>query len=334
MSLKENSLALSNAWFAGGRGTAMDIAEQLLSPIAQCERLPGGLTATIKGRTDRTILFDAHIDEIALFVTAVNGGFVKVAAAGGFDSRMLPATRVVIHGKKDIIGVFCSTPPHLIQEKSKVQKLDEMYIDTLLLDASEFISVGDAVTFAVEAVELSPGVITGKAFDDRVACAVLIEVENRISGMDLPCNVCISLSDAEEIGSRGAKTTAYAVMPDEAVTIDVGFANGPDIPPEKSGKPGGGVMLGISPILDCKITELLKNICNKKQLPFQMEVTGGTTSTNADAITVTAGSVPTGLCSIPLRNMHTTVETVWMKDLETVVELLTEYALRGGVLNA
>ncbi len=334
MSLLENSFALANCWYAGGQGTAMDVAEKLLSPVAECKRLNGGLIATLKGKADYTVMLDAHIDEIALFVTAVNGGFVKVAAAGGFDSRMLPATEVIIHGKKDIKGVFCSTPPHLIQDKSKVQKVEEMYIDTLLNDASEFISVGDPVTFAVTASQLNFGAFTGKALDDRVACAVLIEVAHRLSEKELPCNVCISLSDAEEIGSRGAKTTAYTVIPNEAVAVDVSFASGPEIPMEKSGKPGEGVMLGMSPILNGEIHKALRSICEEKQIPFQIEVVGSTTSTNADAITLTKGGVPTGLCSIPLRNMHTTVETVWLKDLEATVELLLEYALRGGALNA
>ncbi len=334
MSLKENCFRLANAWYAGGRGTAMDIAEELLSPIAECKRLPGGLTATIKGKQKRTLMLDAHIDEIALFVTAVQGGFVKVAAAGGFDSRMLPATQVVIHGKKDITGLFCNTPPHLMQGKSSVQKLEDMYIDTMLEDASQFITVGDPVTFAVTASELAFGAITGKALDDRVACAALIEVAYRLSKEDIPCNVCISLSDAEEIGSRGAKVNAYSIEPDEAVAVDVSFAAGPEIPTEKSGKPKGGVMLGISPILDRRITDNLRAICEEKEIPFQPEVLAGTTSTNADAITLSRGGVPTGLCSIPLRNMHTTVETVWLKDLEAVVQLLTEYVLGGGATNA
>lgn len=334
MDLKQSIFTLANAWYAGGRGTAMEIAEQALQPVAECKRLPGGLIATLKGKTEYTVMLDAHMDEIALFVTAVQGGFVKVAAAGGFDSRILPAAPVIIHGKKDVTGVFCSTPPHLIQEKSSVQKLEDMYIDTLLENAGEVIGVGDLVTFAVTAGDLSFGAFTGKALDDRVACAALIAVAHRLSKTELPCNVCISLSDAEEIGSRGAKVNAFSVMPDEAVAIDVSFASGPDIPPEKSGKPGGGVMLGISPILNRRITDTLHGICKRENIAVQPEVIGGATSTNADAITLTKGGIPTGLCSIPLRNMHTTVETVWLKDVEAAVRLLTAYCMNGGACHA
>lgn len=326
--------ALADAWYAGGRGTAMELAEAALRPYAACERLPGGLIATLKGKKDYTLLLDAHIDEIALFVTAVQGGFVKVAAAGGFDSRMLPATPVMIHGKKEIAGVFCSTPPHLLQSKSSVPKLEDLYIDTLLENAEDTVSVGDPVTFATKAAALQFGAFTGKALDDRVACAALIETARRLAAAELPCNVCISLSDAEEIGSRGAKINAFSLMPDEAVAVDVSFAAGPDIPPEKSGKPRGGVMLGISPVLDRQITDTLRALCVRENIAFQPEVIGGTTSTDADVITLTGGGIPTGLCSIPLRNMHTTVETVWTEDIEATVRLLTAYCLNGGAHRA
>lgn len=325
---------LADAWYAGGRGTAMEIAEKLLPPIAECKRLPGGLIATLKGKADYTILLDAHIDEIALYVTHVQRSFVKVAAAGGFDSRILPSTPVIIHGKQDIPGVFCSTPPHLLQGKSSVQKVGEMYIDTLLEDASNLVSIGDPVTFATKAKALNFGAFTGKALDDRVACAALIEVAQRLSSADLPCDVCISLSDAEEIGLRGAKVNAFSLMPDEAVAVDVSFASGPDIPEEKSGKPGGGIMLGISPVLDRRVTETLRGICEREQIALQFEVIGETTSTNADVISLTGGGIPTGLCSIPLRNMHTAVETVWLSDVEQTVRLLTSYCLNGGALHA
>lgn len=333
--MEQNTIfRLADAWYAGGRGTAMEIAEELLRPVAKCKRLPGGLTATLKGKTDYTILLDAHIDEIALFVTSVQGGFVKVAAAGGFDSRMLPATPVVIHGKQEITGVFCSTPPHLLQGKSSVQKVEDMYIDTLLEDAAELVRVGDPVTFATKAKALHFGAFTGKALDDRVACIALIETAQRLASAELPCNVCISLSDAEEIGSRGARVNAFSVMPDEAVAIDVSFASGPDIPEEKSGKPGAGVMLGISPVLDRRVTDTLRSLCEREQIAYQPEVIGAATSTDADVITLTGGGVPTGLCSIPLRNMHTTVETVWLSDVEETVRLLTAYCLNGGALHA
>lgn len=330
----ETIFALSNAWYVNGHGTAMDIAEQALRPIAECKRLPGGLVALLKGKSEYTIMLDAHMDEIALFVTAIQGGFIKVAAAGGFDSRMLPGTPVVIHGKKEITGVFCSTPPHLIEGKSTVQKLDEMYIDTLMEDAAEIVSVGDPVTYAICPRELANGAFTGKALDDRVACAVLIETAHRLHKAELPCNVCISLSDAEEIGTRGAKVNAFSVMPDEAVAVDVSFAAGPEIPPEKSGKPGEGLMLGISPVLDNRVTDTLRSLCLKESIAFQPEVSGATTSTNADAISLTKGGIPTGLCSIPLRNMHTPVETVWLEDVEATVRLLTAYCLNGGACHA
>lgn len=334
MEFKELITALSNAWYVGGRGNALDIAEDELKPFAQCERLQGGLVAELKGESDYTVMLDAHIDEIAFFVTSVEGGFVKVAPAGGFDSRVLPASPVVIHGKKDAVGAFGSTPPHIMKGKSTVQKVDEMYIDTLSDDAAEFVKVGDIVTMSRSAAQMTCGAVTGKALDDRVACAVLIETAKRLSKQKLPCNVLISLSDAEEIGCRGAKINSFSNTPNEAIAVDVSFASGPDIPENKCGIPKKGVMIGVSPILSKAVTDKLKKICENKKIACQIEVMGGTTGTNADSITLTKGGIATGLCSIPLRNMHTPVETVWEDDLYATINVLYEYCLAGGALNA
>lgn len=333
MELLQKVLTLSNSWYTGGRGNALQTAESMFPEKAEVSRLFGGISATLRGKSDRAIMLDAHIDEIAMFVTSIHGGFVKAAAAGGIDCRILPASEVIIHGTRDVPGVFCSTPPHLPDKPKGAGKTEDLYIDTGFENAG-CIRPGDPVTFAATASPMSFGALTGKALDNRASCAVLLEVAERLANAELPRDVCFVFSDSEEIGMRGARVNAFKIDPVEAVVVDASFAVAPNLPPQACGKPGGGVMTGISPALDTNMYEQLTEICKEKNIAFQTEVMGGSTGTDADIIQTANSGVPTALCSIPLRNMHTPAETVWIKDLESAAELLTEYCLRGGVYRA
>ena len=141
------------------------------------------------------------------------------------------------------------------------------------------------------------------------------------------------LSDGEELGLRGVRTAVFDSTPNEAVVIDVSFGDGPDISPYKCGKMGKGAMIGVSPVLNREMTDALNLIAYDNGIPYQNEVMGGNTSTNADVISVTKCGVPTALISIPLRNMHTPVETVKISDITSVCDILERYVLSGGALN-
>ena len=145
-------------------------------------------------------------------------------------------------------------------------------------------------------------------------------------------NLVLCLSEQEELGTRGAKSATFSIFPDEAVAIDVSFGDAPDVAPTKCGKLGGGAMIGISPILNRKISDKLSDIAKENDIPYQFEVMGGTTGTDADVITITKSGVPCGLLSIPLRNMHTPAEVVDTKDIASVCDILEKYLLCGGAL--
>ena len=148
--------------FIGGVGSAIDVAESYLSKYCTVRRNGNNLIGEIKGKSDYTILFDAHLDQIGMVVTSVQGGFLKVATAGGIDSRMLAGMRVTVYGKEAVNGVFCSTPPHL-SKSDAVQKTEDMFIDTGLGDkANNIISVGDRVVFSADFSELAGNKVTGK----------------------------------------------------------------------------------------------------------------------------------------------------------------------------
>ena len=135
----------------------------------------------------------------------------------------------------------------------------------------------------------------------------------------------------EELGMRGSKTAAYGINPDAAVVVDVSFAHTPDADKSSCGTLGGGVMLGISPILDMTLTQSLRAVAEKAVIPLQCEVMGGTTGTDADVVSITAKGVPTALLSIPLRYMHTPAEVVSLRDIQAVGDLIAALVLEGEV---
>ncbi len=321
-------------------GTISDAAVYAKSQIpenAQIKDLAGlSFAATFKGEKDYTLMLEAHIDEIAFVVTSVtDDGFVQVAPAGGIDPRILPAARVKIWGREQVFGAFCSTPPHLSKGDDECSDISDMFIDTLLGEkAKEVISVGDYVTFDADTVQLANDRVAAKSLDDRAACAVLLTLAERIKDKKLPVNVTLLFADGEELGMRGSKTAAFALNPNEAVAIDVSFAAAPDVSKEKYGELSKGALIGVSPILNKKITDKLIGLAKENNLPYQIEVMGGTTGTDSDAITVTKAGIPCGLVSIPQRNMHTPCEVVDLKDIEAICDILENYILSGGALNA
>lgn len=325
--------SLSEAVGIGHLQNARDLAKSELERYAEVSCFgQTGLIAKINKGKEKTLLLDAHIDEVGFIVTSVlEDGFLKVAAVGGCDARILPATPVIIHGKENICGVFSSVPPHLAKDGKSAPELDDLFVDTGLGNAvCDIVSPGDYVTYKKEFTLLQNGKICGKSLDDRICVACLIELAKRIYDKDLPVNVIINLAEQEELGTRGARTSAFACDASEAIALDVSFGDAPDVSSHKCGKLGYGVMVGISPILSRKISDKLISLAEKNKIPHQKEVMGGATGTDADVISVTKSGCPSGLLSVPLRNMHTPCEVVDIKDAESLIDLLEKYIVDGG----
>ena len=336
MEIKDLLFTLSALDGVGTISDASDKAYEILSKYAKTDRM-SNLTVIgfLQGKANYTIMLDAHIDQIAFVVTDIDdNGFLTVSNSGGIDIRMLPSREVTVHGKKKISAVFCSTPPHLASGEVEYSDISNIKLDTLLgKKAKEIISVGDYVTFSVTPFEMG-NLLCGRSFDDRAAVTCILELAKRLSGKDLPCNVAFVLSDGEELGLRGIRTASFKVNPNEAIAVDVSFGDGPDISADDCGKLGKGGMIGISPSLDKRVSQKLIDIAKENNIPYQLEVMGSSTGTNADMISVTREGVKTTTLSIPLRNMHTEVETLDIKDLYSVCDLLERYILSGGVGNA
>lgn len=332
MNIKETLFELSNAISIGNLHYASDIAAGSLSKYAETSQSGISVTGKISGELNYTLMLEAHIDEVGFVVTDIDDcGFLTVKNCGGIDLRMLPSRAVAIHGKEIIKGVFCATPPHLSNGAVEYDDISALKIDTLLgKKAKDIISVGDFVTFSANAAALGGSRITGKSLDNRAGVVCLLELARRLSGKKLPFNIVFSFTDAEELGNRGAKTAAFDLSPDEAIILDVSFADGPDIPSRDCGKLSGGAMIGMSPILDKKLSQRLISVAKENDVSYQTEVMGGKTGTDCDVISISKSGVKTGLVSIPLRNMHTDVEIVDIKDINSVCDLLENYILKGG----
>lgn len=333
MEIEKLLAELSDSVGIGNIKSASLIAKRELSKYAEVSDFGTiGVIGKIDKGAKRTLLLDAHIDEVGFVVTNIfEDGFVKVANVGGIDPRILPASRVIIHGKEDVSAVFTSTPPHLVKNETEAVTVDDILLDTGLgKSVADIISVGDFATFDSAFANLLGNRVTGKSFDDRAAVACLIEVASRIYNKDIPYNIIISLSEQEELGTRGAITSAFANECDEAIAIDVSFGTQPSVSAEESGKLGGGVMIGLSPILKKQMTDRLTAFAKDNNIPHQFEVMGGKTGTDADVISVSKSGIPSALLSIPLRNMHTPVEIVDTRDLISVADLLEKYILGGG----
>ena len=334
MDIKQKLFALSERDAVGNIDEASLFARDMLNAVCKTER-QNNLTVIgfLKGESDYTVMLDAHIDQIAMVVTDVDdNGFLTVSNAGGIDIRALPSRRVTVHGKEKITAVFCSVPPHLAKDEVEYSDIAKLKVDTLLgKKAKEIIAFGDFVTFNAKARELVGSRVAGRSFDDRAGVACVLEIAERLSERQLPVNVAFTLSDAEELGLRGAVTASFKVNPDEAIALDVSFGDGIDIKKEECGELGKGAMIGFAPVLDSEISKKLEAIAKQKGIAYQTEVMSAKTGTNADVISVSKQGVRTGLVSIPLRNMHSEVETVDIKDLESVCDLICEYILAGGV---
>lgn len=341
--IKQNLKALCLATGVSGlEHEASNVAAKLLSHYTETVKIDhfGNVVALIKSSdpSAKTVLLDAHIDEIGMVVTAADDkGFVKFANCGGVDRRLLSAQLVTIHGKKDIIGVVGSKPPHLEskEEAGKIPEIGEMFID-IGYDketALQHISLGDKITIPSEFVEMLNDRVSCKAIDDRAGvCAILAALE-LLKGKNLPVNVGVQFTSREEVGGQGAKVASFTASPDMAIAVDVSFALTPDADEYKCGKMGAGVMIGYHAILDKALSDKLVAITQEKGIKHQIEVMGGRgTGTNADEIILTKSGVPTGVLSIPLKYMHTPVEQVALCDIEETAKLMAEFLQIAGEL--
>lgn len=274
------------------------------------------------------ILIDAHIDQVGLIVTNIyESGFIGFSNVGGIDRRLLPAQQVCIHGKKKLAGVVCSTPPHLSGGDNKINKIEDFYIDTgMSFEAvSNIVEPGDRITFASMPKKILNDRITGPALDDRSGVASILYALELLRNQKYECSFSVVFSAQEELGERGAKIAAFDIDPDIALAVDVSFAYCLGDREYECGKMGQGPMIGISPSLSREISDKLIEISKNENIPYQLEVMNGLTSTNADQFSVNRTGCKACTVSIPLKYMHTPSEIIQIDDVENTGRLIAAY---------
>lgn len=294
----------------------------------------GNLIATKNGKPDsKKVMLAAHMDEIGLIVRYIDkNGFIKFSKLGGINDQMLLNQEVYIHSNGEkILGVIGSKPPHRMKaaEKKKPVQYESMFIDIGASDkenAEEMVNVGDPITIKQKFAELKNDLVMGNAMDNRVGCAILLEVMKRARSDATIYGVG---TVQEEVGLKGARTAAYRINPDMALALDVTISG--DHPgmkeedaPAKAGE-GPCIILtdasGRGIITHPQVKELLIQVAEEEEIPYQLEVSEGGT-TDATAIHLTREGIPTGVISPPSRYIHTPVSVVNIRDVENAVKLI------------
>lgn len=318
---------------SGNEAGAAEIARKFLESFSKPECTPlGSLTAEISKGAENAphLLLTAHIDQIGLIITSLAGeGFLRAAAVGGFDPRILAGQRVTVRGAGGSYpAVVASTPPHLQAGEEKPPKTDELLLDTGFTgqEAEKLFSPGDFVAVNGIFQELHGGRISSPALDDRAGCAAVLLAAEKLAQEPPVCRVSVLLAAQEETHGAGALTAMTALKPDVALAVDVSFAAGCGAPAHRCGELSKGPMIGFAPVLSQSVSRRLSALAKELQLPFQTEVMSGTTGTDADHVASSGRGVVTGLISIPQRYMHTPIEIVDKTDIEAAAALLTAFA--------
>ena len=296
----------------------------------------GNAVAILNPGGTPSLMLDGHIDEIGMIIKYVEDkGFLYVQRIGGVDSAMVAGKRVHIHtAKGKVLGVVGSTPIHLQErgKEAKAPKLHDLYVDIGAADkkaALRRVAVGDPMTFVDGFEMLTDDLAVGRGMDNRVGTWVAIEALRLAREKGVKCAVYACSSIQEEVGLIGAKMQVQSLLPDAAIAVDVTFSTDtPGINQKQFGevKLGGGPSLSLGRENHPLLVDRIRKVAKREKIGYQVEafcVNGGT---DAMAIHVANGGIPTALVSVPNRYMHSTVETVSLSDLEKTAELLASVA--------
>ncbi|MFB3889578.1 MAG: M42 family metallopeptidase [Candidatus Bathyarchaeia archaeon] len=335
MSLAENLEKLSNANGVAGREQEVrNLMVDLLKPLADnvtVDRLEN-VIAVKQGKRDKPkVMLAAHMDEIGLMVkTITKEGFLQVAKMGGIDDRVLLAQKVMILTEKKVLpGVVGAKPPHIQkeEERKKAVAIDELFVDVGAENREDAkamgVNVGDPIAFDQKFTRVGKDTAMGKAFDDRVGCAMMVEVLRQLA--DAECTIYAVGTVQEEVGLRGAGTAAFGIDPDAGIALDVTYTG--DVPGvreiDTSVKMGKGPALTVADsglITHPKVLRWLIDTAVENKIDYQLE-TGLLGTTDAARISLTRQGIPSAAICIPARYIHSPSGLVSLRDAENSVRL-------------
>lgn len=337
--LKDTVKALSS--LCGISGREESVRECIISQIEgtadyRVDNL-GNLIVFKKGaKTPKNkVMLDAHMDEVGMVATYITSdGLIRFTTAGGINTKALIGKNVLV-GEKKVNGVIGIVPIHLVDDgdRRKIPEKESLYVDIGASDADEageYVKPGDAIYFDSDYVEFGDGFIKGRALDDRVGCAILLEMLKS----DLPFDMYFSFSVQEEVGTRGAAASAFSVNPDYAVAVETTTAS--DIPSVEGEKQvcrlGGGVVVSFmdrGTVYNHELFTRAFELAEEKNIKMQTKtmVAGGN---NAAAIHKSAGGVRVLTVSVPCRYLHSPACVIKWEDVEessrAVMALAEEFA--------
>ncbi len=304
----------------------------------------GTAVGVINPEAEYKVVIEAHADEISWFVNYISDdGYIYVIRNGGSDHQIAPSKRVNLHTPKGVVkGVFGWPAIHVREKESEsAPSLKNIFIDVGASTKQEVldmgIHVGTVATFDDEIFKLNEKYWCGRALDNRIGGYMIAQVARKLKeeGKELPFGLYIVNAVQEEIGLRGAEMIAARIKPNVAIITDVCHdTHSPMYDKKLQGdqKSGNGPVLTYGPAVQNNLLNMLIEVAEKNEIPFQRSAASRSTGTDTDAFAYSNEGVPAALISLPLKYMHTTVETAHETDIEQVIELMYQFLtqLEGG----
>lgn len=300
----------------------------------------GSVVGVINPEAQYKVVIEAHADEISWFVNYITEeGYIYVARNGGSDHQIAPSKRVNIYTEKGIVkGVF-GWPAIHVRNKENEEKpsMKNIFVDVGCQSKAEVeelgVHVGCVMTFDDELMELNKNFLVGRALDNRMGGFMIAEVARRLKEdkKELPFGLYVVNAVQEEVGLRGAEMIAERIKPNVAIVTDVCHeTSSPMYNKIESGlqKAGKGPVLTYGPAVQNNLLKMVIDAANDNKIPFQRAAASRATGTDTDAFAYSNDGVASALISLPLKYMHTTVETAHKDDIENVIKLIYHFLLK------
>jgi endoglucanase len=302
----------------------------------------GNLIGYRDAGSDKTLMLDAHMDEVGFMVSHIDGdGFLRLTGLGGWDARILPSHAIEVRTRAGtrVPGVIGSKPPHILtsDERKKAHDLDDLFVDIGVSSREEAhelgVRVGDPAVISYPFRSTDRDIAFGKAFDDRAGCAIALTVLDAVQGSEIPWNLAVNFATSEEVGLRGAKTAAFHIAPTWALALETTVAA--DVPGVSEAKQptrlGAGPAITVadkSAIVPPVMVRALETLAEQQELPYQLKAPayGGT---NAGAISLSRGGVAAAVLNVPCRYIHAPVSLLKPSELEQTARLARAFVLEG-----
>ena len=312
-------------------------ARELLEPLMDevwIDRLGNAVGVRRCGKPGaKKLLLDAHLDEVGLTVVGIENGFLRFQGTG-VDARMLPDREVTVLADPPMLGVVACLPPHVLsaEDREKAPKIEELFIDVGLgqEEAERRIPLGTPVVYKADFLRLGDRQLCGKAMDDRACFESLLRAAELLRGRELNVDLYVMGSTREEVGGMGAKVVTQALAPDFCVAVDVTHGRTPDSSKSEAFVLGGGPAVGIGPNMTRWMTRRMLDTARREGIAVQKEIMERGSGTNGWGMQICNEGVATAVLSIPLKYMHTPVETLDRRDIEDTAKLLAAFAAGLG----